>query len=60
MELEVPQLVRQYAFNFTLFGEQVSAIDVIYRSVEIEITRSKSEEINKVDNCLKVIRSYSY
>lgn len=57
MELELPQLVRQYAFNHTLHDE-VSDIDIIYRSVEI--TRSKSEEINKVDNCLKVIRSYSY
>ena len=59
MDLEVPQLVRQYAFNYTLY-EEVNDIDVIYRSVEIEITRSKSEEINKVDNSLKVIRSYSY
>lgn len=59
MDLEVPQLVRQYAFNYTLH-EEVNDIDVIYRSVVIEITRSKSEEINKVDNSLKVIRSYSY
>jgi len=60
MDLEVPELVRQYAFNFTMFDTEVSDIDVIYRSIEIEITRSKSEEINKVDNSLKVIRSYSY
>ena len=55
--MEVPVLVRQNGFSYSLIYEVNLENEIVYRSVPV-LEKSKSEEYNKKD--LKVIRSYSY